>query len=198
MKGYTIGTGKWRKVAEYAAARMQEMTGVDCSVWTPRKEWVHPSWAKCEIPIETDTLIFDADVWCMSPWNPSGSEWTMPIAGVVEPANPAVDLECQLYGIKRSEYFNGGLVVVAAGAWDMLPTVAQYHPRYGRWLEQTAMNKVFAGRAGAIPDPYNHLLRANREPMDVASLRAHGAINLHFTGPDKTPDWLLTKYKELQ
>lgn len=195
MKGYTIGTGKWRKVAEYAAARMQEMTGVECSVWTPRKEWVHPSWAKCEIPIETDTLIFDADVWCMEEWcpRPVVEPWA-----VMEPANPAVDLECQLYRLNRLTYFNGGMMMLTAMESNLLPMAAKYHPRYGKWLEQTALNTVLAGRMTMIPLRFNHLLRANREPMDVASLRAHGAINLHFTGPDKTPDWLLTKYKELQ
>lgn len=194
MKGYTIGTGTWRKVAQAAAARMQAMTGIPCEVFVPSKKWAHPSWGKCEIPVDGPTLIFDADIWCMEKWEPRHAPGA--VCMVPEPSNRFVDIECRLYGIERHRYCNGGLMILDDPA--ILPAVAAYAPRYGRWLEQTAINKVLVGRDVTLLSPrLNHLLRANKEPMDADSLRAHGAINLHFTGPDKTPDWLLKKYEEL-
>lgn len=193
MKGYIIGAGKeWRKVAEMAAARMQAMTGVAVEVYVPRKKYVHPAWGKTEIAITEPTLVMDADLWCARPWCPMDHYKPGAISAVVEPANRAVDRECQLYGIDREYYFNAGLMILGPECADMPTTTASYHPHYGRWLEQTAWNKVAMGRVQRMAPEFNHLLRREHTPAEVMALPY---TNIHHTG--SKPGYLINLYSQL-
>jgi hypothetical protein len=191
----TIGLGPgWRELAERAGARMAEATGLpvqvlsSCHLLPP--DW-HPSWAKCWafdlVPEHIDRLlIFDADIYPVAPFN----EWDTdePLAVVRHLESKPVKTEKILYGL--GEYWNGGLFVIRRSYADALRLTATYGPRYGAWLEQTALNRVFehSGKAW-LPARCNHLLAppGTAEPADKTIGAALGAIeagatNLHFSG----------------
>jgi hypothetical protein len=201
MIGVTIGYGAWKEVAERAAARMEAMTDMECRVLPDEyvDDPARASWAKTRVmeayPNEA-FLIFDADVWCMKPWKP----WKLlgRPTFVPEQLNTAIDTECQLYGLPKDRYVNGGLWIVNCDHEPLMKAVRSYYPEYGRWQEQTALNKALLELDQPphyLPRAYNDIVRPNLD-TDPVRLRARHSINLHFAGP-KTPEWLMKKYEEL-
>lgn len=191
----TIGIGGgWREVAERAAARMTEATGLpaqvisSCHLLPP--DW-NPSWAKCWafdlVPDNVERLlIFDADIFAVAPF----TEWNTdkPLAVVRHIETRQVKTEKELYQLR--EYWNAGLFVITRGLADALRMVATYGPSYGSWLEQTPINQVFETcEKQWLPARCNWLLAPpgrNKSPDDAigAALGAieAGATNLHFSG----------------
>jgi len=147
---------------------MSELTGLNCVVvndWHGSK-LEHPSWVKCRIldifPQENDFLYFDADIWCIKPWNPkhifesNGRKFM----GVVEPEHNAIDAECDKWDINREVYFNGGLLMFSREHKEMFNTALKYHP-FGRWYEQTPLNICSIGTPKHIlPKEFNFLNHA--------------------------------------
>lgn len=203
MIGVTIGTGDWSGVAHAAASRMARMTGLQCYVLPEAYTvgYTHPSWAKVRA-IEyarDDVLLFDADIWCMKPWSPEDILGDADMAGVPEQTNTINGVECKLYDLPPERYVNGGLLIMrrVPGA-KLMAAVATYHPEYGRWLEQTALNvelMKLGNKVRHLPRAYNDLV-PREAPLDPVQLRERHSINLHFAGP-KTVESLTNMYANL-
>lgn len=185
MIGLCIGTGEWYRVAVRAAARMEQMTGVPCRV-IERVDGnlAHASWHKLNLlrdyPGET-LFIFDADIWCLAPWDPRAYTATG-LAMVRDRSTFEVRVECALYHIPPDRYHNAGLMIADERAREVFAAAKRLHPRYGRWLEQTAVNHEAHARGfpvQAMPFTLNSQIDA-AEP--VAELAASPAVNLHFSG----------------
>ena len=189
---------------------MSAGTGLECVVVTelaalPRG-W-NPSWAKARafdlLPPDVErVLVFDADILCVGKWG----EWDTdaPLAVVRHIENQDVKTEMALYGFE--DYWNAGLFVARREVEEELRSVANYGPRYGKWLEQDAMNRVFQYREKLwLPGRCNHLLAAPAKgaPQGAAVGAAlgaieAGAINLHFTGYGGDADKVAWIYDELE
>jgi hypothetical protein len=210
----TIGIGDaWRSLAERAATRMSQHTGLPSQVLSSCPHlpagW-SPSWAKAWafdlVPDDIDRLlIFDADIYCTADWH----EWDtdQPLAVVRHIATRGVQTETQLYTLR--EYWNAGLFVITRSLADALRLIATYGPRYGSWLEQTAAVEIFEHCDKAwLPARCNWLLappgRALSAPVaDESALGAamgaleSGATNLHFTGYGGDPAKIHHLYDQL-
>jgi hypothetical protein len=193
--GLTIGMGSgWRELAERSAVRMATATGLECRVMSScgllPAGW-SPSWAKAwafdMVPQDVDRLlIFDADIFAVGPWR----DWDVegPLAVVRHVATRPVQTEMALYGLQ--EYWNAGLFVIRRPVADALRMVATYGPRYGAWLEQTAINHVFTYcEKEWMPAGCNYLIAPppRGQSRDVAVGAALGAVEagatcLHFSG----------------
>lgn len=186
MKGLCIGTGEWRRVAARAAAQMEHMTGVPCSVVDRvDNNLVHSSWHKLNLlrdhPGES-LLIFDADLWCAQPWDPQIYADTG-LAMVPEPPTEQVKLECALYHVPVGRYCNGGLIIADGRSSEVFAAAKRLHPYYGRWLEQTGMNHEIHARGfplRVMPTACNRMIDAGQPLADIAGV---AAINKHFAGP---------------
>ena len=205
MQAITIGTGKWAKLAQYSAARMAEMTGLDVMVLGDKEvgplNLSHPSWAKCWLeqfnPTDKDLFIADADVWCMKEWNPVTALADYPLVVVKDESSDQVRAECRLYGLDPEKYFNTGLMLVHA--FSALYGAQRYHPRFGRWAEQTAINKAVQDwkiEPTYLPHAYNRLLWPGKDDYGTDALKALGAVNLHFASMHD-PDLILSYMKKL-
>lgn len=201
MIGVTIGYGAWRDVAIAAAAQMQINTGIECMILPDLyvDDPQRASWAKMRV-LEAypndDFLIFDADIWCMKEWDPRA--FADRPTFVPEEPNTAIDAECQLYGLPRERYVNGGLWIVNRKAEPLFKAVQSMYPEYGRWQEQTALNKAIIALREPVrylPRAYNDIVRPHL-PWTADELRARHSINLHFAGP-KTPEWVMGMYEKL-
>ncbi len=202
MIGVTIGYGAWHEVACAAAARMQAMTGLECRILPDYlvDDPQRASWAKMrvlEAYPEDNFLIFDADVFCMKPWNPM--EWADRPTFVAEKPNKMTVAECQLFGLPQERYINGGLWIVSRDEAPLFDAIKKMYPEYGRWQEQTALNKAIHRDLRLpvryLPRAYNDLVNPAL-PSDPDTLRARHSVNLHFAGP-KTTGWLMEMYEEL-
>lgn len=196
MMGVTIGTGEWRGAAEVAAQAMRRATELECVVvhelpaaWPAA---LHPSWLKCRVfdfvPAGVDrVLVFDADALAVRPWR----EWQdarHDLSVVRHPEHRAVRTEKELYGLW--EYWNAGLFVVHRRLEERLRRVLDAAPRYGSWLEQTALVKAFLGMEKHwLPTWCNshvHCLNGpngrERTLSAAAGAIEGGAAVVHFTG----------------
>lgn len=202
MIGVTIGYGAWSVVAAKAAERMEQMTGIECHILPdyliddPKRA----SWGKMrvlEAYPDDDFLIFDADIWAMKPWDPR--EFLDRPTFVAEQPNKMTVAECQLYGLPQDRYINGGLWIVSRRDVELFKAIQAMYPSYGRWQEQTALNKAIHRDLQLpvryLPRAYNDLVNPAL-PSDAVTLRNRHSVNLHFAGP-KTPDWLMGMYEEL-
>lgn len=196
MLGITIGTGDWGPVAEAAAARMQEMTGcLTTIIRNDDSRFAHPSWNK--LFLNGPCFFFDADIWCMKRWNPQELlDRYQRTLMLPERPHTAIKTECQLYGIPLDSYYNAGLIIMTGNEGPLFENAFSRHPTYGRWLEQTSLNRSVVElkwQVQPLPDAYNRMVRIE---TPVEKLRMEQAINLHFAGP-KTPAQLLEVYKQL-
>jgi len=195
MIGLTIGTGTWYTLAQRAAARMEAMTGIKCSVIDRvDSNLVHSSWHKLNLlrdyPGEA-LFIFDADMWCMKEWDPmdfapvhrdSDLSPFKGLAMVPELPTPPVIMESRLYHIPVAQYHNGGLIIADERAKPVFAAAKKLHPNYGSWLEQTPINHVVAANKFPIvslPRTYNTMLSASLTPE---AIREADAVNVHFAG----------------
>jgi len=206
MQAITIGTGKWAKLAQYSAARMAEMTGLEVRVLGDKEvgplNLSHPSWAKCWIwnfigVEDSYVFIFDADLWCMKEWKPQLVHPTR-LMVVRDESSDAVRAECQLYALDPNLYFNTGLLITRY-IGGVMECAKSYHPKFGRWQEQTAINHVVQGSSlmvDYLPHAYNRLLWPGKDDYGTDALKALGAVNLHFASMH-APDLILSYMKKL-
>jgi hypothetical protein len=197
--GITIGIGEgWDKAAVIAAARMREATGVECVVCDsiPQlPEGWSPSWGKAWlfdlVPARYDRLlVFDADIFAIRKWqlpDAPGFYAVRELGG-----NPSRNNELRAFGLK--DYFNGGLFIIDRQHADRLAAVCDYGPRYGTWLEQTALNKVFHDFT-PLPSQLNWLLE--NETSGLRGALDSGAINLHLAGT-KDPRALVAMQSKIE
>jgi hypothetical protein len=192
MIGVTIGIGAgWAECAACAAERMSAMTGLPCYVIKApdlRPEAVHPSWLKCVVteawPAEDAFLVFDADILPLAPWDPAGlfERLGRPFMAVPEDNTPPVYNECMRYGLPPFDwYINAGLTIFGREHGPIWGDVWKLHPRFGTWLEQTALNYVLKARGTEVvrlPRRFNRLLHGqNHLAPDLAASELF--INLH-------------------
>jgi hypothetical protein len=185
MIGVTIGIGPgWKEASEWAAFRMHRMTGLQCVVLDHDPVGVaHPSWLKCHFldlyPGEV-ILSFDADIICMRPWRPSAIFDLMEqrFCAVPEDNIEIVARECVNYELPYPDwYVNGGLLMFGPQHKPVWDAVWARHPRYGSWLEQTAINRALFDlriEVARLVRSYDTLLHGR--PF---AWRPGGPVNLH-------------------
>ena len=217
MIGVTIGIGGlWPEIAARSARRMEKMTGLHCVALhidrfthvTP--DVVHPSWLKCHIDkifsVQHRFLVFDADMFCLNPWDPAAlfAETCQSFCAVPDRNLPTVYNECCARGLPFPDwYVNGGLVMFNQkhrGVWDL---TWQKHPRFGRWLEQTALNKSIqesgidicrlSRKFNRLPDRPG----AGVTTGAIQDMASAGTINFHYADCGGDGSKILALQKEL-
>lgn len=199
MIGLCIGTGTWYGLAQRAAARMGDMTGIPCHVIDRvDSNLVHPSWHKLNLlrdyPGET-LFIFDADMWCMKRWDPEDvlinddgafgelvPECWSGLAMVPEPVIPRVRMESALYHIPIGRYCNTGLLIVDNRAHAVFASAKKLHPIYGSFLEQTGVvhcAEAMMFPVAHLPLRYNTLVPISARRDEIVSA---DIVNAHFAG----------------
>ena len=214
MIGVTIGIGEpWKEIAHNAARRMQEMTGVPCKVidslpWEVEKP-SHPSWLKCRIvemfPEDHAFLIFDADIFCLNPWDPGNFPPNLgrSLCAVPDRNLPMVYDECCEHQLPFPDwYVNAGLVIFGREHQPVWDATWARRPKYGRWLEQTAFNKAIQETKtevcrlprifNTLPDPVGKDYTA----ADLHALKEKGVVNFHYADRGNDPERLLKLQKE--
>ncbi len=173
-------------------------------------EVIHPSWMKCHLlklfPREQDFLVFDADIVCMEAWAPEDlfvNKLKRTFTAVPDRNHRIVYDECTAHSLPFPDwYINGGLLMFSrehAPLWD---AVSAKHPRYGRWLEQTALNKSIQElglEVARLPRIFNclpHLdTQCRNSSFNLQQLHDRGVINFHFAdcGGNGAPILVLQK-----
>jgi hypothetical protein len=101
------------------------------------------------------------------------------------PELPEVRNEAEAYGIAPARYVNAGMWVLHRSHRGLLDAAKPYAPQYGRWLEQTALNRALALADSPhfqLPRAYNTLVPGPAWPAPE-TLRAQGIINAHLCTP---------------
>lgn len=186
-------------MAKLAAERMSKMTGLECKIINSHSgEVSHPSWLKCFVnqnfPNEESFLVFDADIICMREWDPKGLFESLgrPFCAALDVNSKHVYRECQELQIGFPDvYVNGGLTIFGkehAGVWSR---VWGKHPKYGKWLEQGALNVALLEENGEVcrlPRRFNLISQFASIPKEWAE--ANGIINYHACGVGNAKDLL--------
>lgn len=186
--GFCIGVGEgWLDRAKWAIERMEEMTGIRSEIFEGfTGKWYHPSWGKLEIAqLNTDMMIFDADILPMKPWNPealyeqNGKKMLM----CRDVASNEVIQECKNFKLRTDRYFNGGLIICGPHHKPIFDRAAKRHPQYGSWLEQTALNEAIQHYGDKViaelPRAYNTLLWPNVDDLSPKALKDSHCVNMH-------------------
>jgi hypothetical protein len=218
MIGVTIGIGGlWPEIAARAARRMEKMSSIRCVVLDEKKaaeawlsEYAHPSWLKCHLdkifPQHKSFMIFDADIFCLNNWNPFELSWQVKQAFCAVPDRNLrmVFDECTAHQLPFPDwYVNGGLVIFGREHQKVWDKVWEKHPRYGRWLEQTALNKAIQETGVDVcrlPRKFNLLPSPVGAEMTAAKLRemaAAGVVNFHYADCGGDGAKILALQKEL-
>jgi len=163
---------------------MHQMTGVESIVIDSAPGWVHPSWAKCRlwdvVPKDvTDVLYFDADILPMKPWNPLNYAGRDFFYGCRDGGGIDVDNECATHELCRDQYLNMGLFIAPRSMRNLMGMAETYHPKLGRWLEQTALNKCLQAFCAQLTVEHNTLLWPGQDDYSPEALRGRSEINLH-------------------
>jgi hypothetical protein len=188
----TIGIGPdWKRVAERAAERMSACTGLQARVINSMEgvEVAHPSWLKCFIAdVFTDHdefLVFDADIIALRPWDPAGlfDSLGRPFCAVPEPNGARVFEECKAHTLPFPDwYVNGGLTIFGREHVPIWRRTWEMHPRYGSWLEQTALNQALAETylpTCRLPRRFNALAHGGKIDPGYIAVAADSIVNLH-------------------
>lgn len=184
--GLSIGIGQhWSDAATYACTQMQKHTGIECrpihDIPGLPAGW-NPSWGKAWlwdfVPDEVERILFfDCDIVCIRPW----TEWQIahPYLATREIyRNPVINAEIRAYGLQ--DYFNSGLFVCHRSQRQRLESIRDYGPHYSAWIDQTAMNVVFADTWRPMPSHTNWLLMAETNRL-VGALDARASC-IHLAG----------------
>ena len=186
MEGICFGVGNgWNGAAQLACREMQRHTGIDCRVinFVPHNappSW-NPSWWKmCAFdlvqPHVDRVVVFDADIVCIRDWTPYLHD--APFMAVREFHSSTRAIEAKNYQIR--DYFNGGFWVIARSLRSRLESLRDYGPSYGSWLEQTALNRIFADIWKPLPSQCNWLVE--EETRGLMGAIDSLAANLHLAG----------------
>ena len=153
---------------------------------TPAVE--HPSWLKCHIgtlcPEEKEFLVFDADVLCLHQWDPVGlfRQLGRRFMAVADDNSAPVYHECLEHHLPFPDwYVNGGLTIFGREHLSVWAEVWKRHPRYGRWLEQTALNKALQKTETEVvrlPRSFNYLAHYGKPGNGIRKFSE--ITNLHF------------------
>jgi hypothetical protein len=193
MIGVTIGTGEpWKAVAEVAAKRMTQMTGLECVVIDERfKPVCHPSWLKCHVidhfKEQDSFLLFDADIIAIKKWNPQQLFESLgrPFCAVPDMRSDIVFEECNQLGIAFPDcYVNGGLTMFGREHKVIWENTWRRHPKCGRWLEQGALNLALLDSGCEIcrmPRRFN-VLTYRGATLEWDTFDVRHTINLHVCG----------------
>lgn len=195
MIGITIGIGEeWAALSRQTAARMRQMTGLECRVIeSTTADVAHPSWIKCHVhrmfPEVDSFLLFDADLLPFQPWDPAGMFEAMrrPFIAVPEPnMNDQILAECAAWKLGYPDtYINGGLLIYGREHGWIWDKVWAYHPHGGRWAEQSALNRVLADEQVEmcrLPRHYNLLAQEGRIKSIYSRSTLKDAVNVHTCG----------------
>lgn len=158
VQGFVVGIGsEWAFPAGLAATRLESALKLPFAVMTARPpgmpaEW-HPSWAKLwgfeAFPEATHILAADAD---LLPIAPRASLPIVDFAAALDDDNRPVRHESAAYGIPAGHYFNAGLFLASRAMQPALEAARARGPRYGSWLEQTALNVSVLAHVRANPE----------------------------------------------
>lgn len=196
---FGIGAG-WDSASKLACEQMEKHTGILCTPinFVPRKapgQW-NPSWWKmCAFDLVNDStdyvLVFDADIVCIRDWTPYLHD--APFMAVREFHSATRAIEAKNYQVR--DYFNGGFFVIHRSMQDRLESLRDYGPRYGSWLEQTALNQIFADVWKPLPSQCNWLIEEETRGLQGAidSL----AANLHLAGT-KDPNQIINYMQKIR
>jgi hypothetical protein len=189
-----IGVGDYENLACHTQNLWFQNNFINAFIFSCKTE-IHPSWNKLILGYKTESGQI-----LKSPFEPApGSEWTIivdsdifslrpfqiPIpkkqfAAVREPETHPIKIEKKLYGINN--YFNAGFWIIHRDLLKRLhECFVKYHPRYGSWLEQTALNKWIQHEIGEweeLPREYNWMVH----PNDDASEALKNAYLIHLCG----------------
>ena len=125
----TIGVGSFQELAQLAARRMAERTGLDTVILGPD----HLKESGLESPLflkfrifdlvkAENVLYFDADMVCLEQWDPSAWFGGPSVVAVRERMLGLIVAEAANWGIPLPEYFNAGMFIANA-------------MHHGRWLK---------------------------------------------------------------
>lgn len=118
MIGVTIGVGKWRQMAELAAAAAHKHTGLAVRVlgdseWERyRDQYDSPAFLKLhlfDLVDDDDVFYFDADAIHINAWNPRQFAGCEALTAVIDPYIGDRALES---GVPRDWYFNSGMMIL--------------------------------------------------------------------------------------
>jgi hypothetical protein len=167
IRGLTIGAGEWKPLAEEMAERNSRLFGLDWEVVSkppvPGVAKWNPSWWKLwafELCPDADAvMVLDADAYVRRPWpldKADGTIWAV----LDQPIREVHVNECSLYGLDPFRYINGGAWFIGRADAVVLQTARLRGPRYGAWLEQTALNQAIQkldAPLSLLPRTYNWL-----------------------------------------
>lgn len=195
MIGVTFGVGDgWLAVAQAAATRMAQYTGLKCVVVeNSLRQYAHPSWSKADViemfPDVDSFLVFDADVVCLREWRPKWifDDLGRPFCAVYERRSQDVFDECAALEISFPDVMvNGGVLMFGREHLPVWQVVRGKHPKCGRWMEQGALNLALLDgdiEVCRLPRIFNTL--ANNKPLVPLSddeIMKRGVINYHWCG----------------
>jgi len=201
MIGITIGVGnEWEQIANWAATRMTQNTGLRCEVINELSHGVcHASWLKCHLlqmfPDHDEFLVFDADIIPVKHWNPRELFKSMNRAFCAVPDRnwSATWNECRNFDLPYPDfYINGGLLIFGREHGPIWESVWKRHPKFGSWMEQTALNAALMNcgmEVCRLPRDFNRLLHG------ITPIQRTEAINLHAAGlPDRSMEMMKALY----
>jgi len=172
---------------------------------------VHPSWLKCkvlEVLPQDEFLLFDADIICLQPWNPEKvfADNGRKFCAVPDRICQMVHQECLAFQLPYPNwYVNAGLTMFSREHAFVWQRTWQRHPKFGRWLEQTALNvalKEFEDSGGGVcrlPRNYNTLpsLEDGKNNFAWPTPETKDVINFHYADLGGNTAKLIALQKEL-
>lgn len=192
VQGVVIGIGPdWEMPAALAAVRLEATFSVRFAVMNRRPlsmpEHFHPAWAKLwafEVyPHASHLIVADADLLPVAPIERNVLDFDADFSAVLDEPSRSIFHESEAFGIPPNAYFNTGLFMARRKTMAPILTAAQRRgPRYGAWLEQTAINvgiHAAEARINVWPHRMNWQCPPGASPHRCA---AEGAEIIHFSG----------------
>jgi len=195
MLGITIGSGKgWKENAKAAALQMQNMTGIECLVFDYEEPNIHPVWHKALIPAvyghqqHKHFLYFDADIYCIKPWNPQELIEQYPnkfMACLDRSEDPYLLSVCHLLQLDPWKYINAGLYIFGEAQFEMFHEVWKHRFNEIELREQSVINQYIKDRWDTVhllDKKYNRMIWLDQIPegelYNNSSLQ-DDTINIH-------------------
>lgn len=193
MIGVTIGIGPgWKEVAQRAADRMAEKTGLKCHIldsWHG-EPYEHPAWVKCRIidlfPQEDSFFYFDSDIWCLKPWSPEHlfSGFNRDFLAVPAIDNKYLRDECHRYDIpENGKYVCTGLMIFGREHKAVFEYAESLHPNFGLWYDQTPINVALKNQGifiSQLPHKFCSETHGGNYSPAFTGVPIMEVVNLHF------------------